>query len=95
MKTNVFRSLWRDLNGQGSIMALILMATILGLGMIVGLVTLRDQIVQEFGDIGAGLESLDQSFSAEGYGEYTDDGPSYPGADEDAANQPPGGLSFE
>ena len=40
----------------------LLMATILGIGMIVGIATLRDQVVQEFGDIADSLQSLDQSY---------------------------------
>jgi hypothetical protein len=44
-------------------MDLILVGTIVVLGLIVGLVALRDQIVQEFGDLAAGLGNLNQSYS--------------------------------
>jgi hypothetical protein len=39
------------------------MATILGLGMLVGITTYRDQVVQEFGDVADSLQSIDQSYS--------------------------------
>jgi hypothetical protein len=43
-------------------MEMILTATILVLGSIVGLSAFRDAVVQEMGDIGAGLASLDHSY---------------------------------
>lgn len=55
--------LWREETGATSPAALLLLVTIVVLGAIVGLATLRDQIVQEFGDVGIALESLDQSYS--------------------------------
>jgi hypothetical protein len=39
------------------------MATLLALGVIVGLVTVRDQVVQQLGDIAAAIASLDQSYT--------------------------------
>lgn len=44
-------------------MSLILMVTLLGLGVIVGLTTIRDQVVQELGDISMALEALNQSYT--------------------------------
>lgn len=43
-------------------MSLILLTTILALGALVGLTTLRNQIVQEFTDIAVALDHLDQTF---------------------------------
>lgn len=40
----------------------IIMTTIIGIGIIVGITTFRDQLVQEFGDAGVALEQLDQSY---------------------------------
>ena len=56
------RALWQDERGITGAMGLLLLATILAIGAIVGLTTLRDQIVQEMGDMAVALESLDQSF---------------------------------
>lgn len=66
------QTLWRDERGSTGAMGLLLLATIVAIGAIVGLATLRDQVVQEFGDIAVALESLDQSFSGGPYGSYDD-----------------------
>src|SRR5690606_36566299 len=42
---------------------LILVSTIVLIGAIVGLTTLRDQVVQELGDLGVAIGHLDQSYS--------------------------------
>jgi hypothetical protein len=39
------------------------MTTILGLGMVVGLQTVRDAMIQELGDVAVALDHLDQSYS--------------------------------
>ena len=70
MKT--LRRLWRDTRGEVSVIANILLLTVLALGVSVGLVTLRNQIVQEFGDVSVALDSLDQSWSVPGGGSYLD-----------------------
>ena len=49
--------------GTAMAISIILMMVILGLGVIVGGVALRDSIVQEYGDIGVALDNLDQSYS--------------------------------
>ncbi|MFI4876383.1 MAG: hypothetical protein ACIALR_13620 [Blastopirellula sp. JB062] len=54
--------LWSDQRGVISAYALILVAVILILGAVVGLTGLRDHIVQEFGDLGVAIDSLDQSY---------------------------------
>lgn len=43
----------------------ILMTTILGLGAVTGLVTLRNNVVQEYGDASLALENLNQSYEYE------------------------------
>jgi len=66
VKRLLFR-LWRDERGEVTYVAVILIYTILGLGAIVGLVTVRNQFVQEFGDLGMALDQLDQSYSVDFY----------------------------
>ena len=81
-------------------MAIILHYTILALGATVGLVSLRDQIVQEFGDLAEALDNLDQSWyipdSGVGWQEQID--PIYdprPFSDPpDTDGNPPAGLEF-
>ena len=85
--------LWRDQRGFSTALSTIMLATIVAIGAVVGLATLRDQLVQEFGDVATALENLDQSFEAEGYGSYVDAGPSSPGADVDQPGLAPGNLN--
>jgi len=66
------KTLWQDECGMTGAMGLLLLVTILAVGAIVGMTSLRDQIVQEMGDMAVALESLDQSFSGGPYGSYTD-----------------------
>ena len=71
----IARRLWNDERGSISPFATVLMMTILLLGLLPGIVTLRDHIVQEFGDMAVSLESIDQSYSFEVDGvtsEYVD-----------------------
>jgi len=41
----------------------LLLTTIVALGMVVGVASFRNSVVQEFGDISVAMESLDQSYS--------------------------------
>ncbi|MBX3450167.1 MAG: hypothetical protein KF777_11430 [Planctomycetaceae bacterium] len=41
----------------------LLLVTILGIGMVCGLVTMRDQFAQQFGDVASALEQVNQSYS--------------------------------
>lgn len=41
----------------------LLLITIVGIGMVCGLTTLRDKVAQELGDVASALEQLDQSYS--------------------------------
>lgn len=86
---NLLQKFWRDERGEVSTLSLLLLTTIVALGAIVGLVTLRDQIVQEMGDFADALESLDQSYSSS-IGVYTDPGP-FPS---DTAGSPPACIAF-
>ena len=60
--------LWRDRRGGISALSTLFLYTILVLGMTVGIITLRDQIVQEYGDLAVALDHLDQSWEINGVG---------------------------
>jgi len=45
---------------------LLLIATILVIGLIVGMVAVRDAVVAEYGDVAEAIGALDQSYSFEG-----------------------------
>lgn len=76
---DVAKSLWSDESGMHSPEAMIIMTTIIVIGSIVGLTTLRDHIGQQFGDLAVALDSLDQSFEYyfahdnNGDGDFDDD----------------------
>jgi len=55
--------LWKDDSGFIATTDLLLICTILVIGTVVGLTTLRDQVVQELGDLGAAFAGLNQSYS--------------------------------
>lgn len=57
------RKLWRDECGALAGADYILALTILVIGGITGLVTVRDAAVQNLGDIAVALESLNQSYT--------------------------------
>lgn len=61
------RQLYEDECGVMWTMELILCATIMVIGGIVGLATYRDAIVQEFGDMAAAAAELDHSYSYSGH----------------------------
>lgn len=44
---------------------MILMTTITAIGVMVGLVIVRDSVVQEMGDVAVALDNVDQSFGVE------------------------------
>jgi Flp pilus assembly pilin Flp len=74
---NLARRLWRDEAGNATVTSLMLLVVIVAFGAVVGLVTFRDQIVQEFGDLATAIDSVDQSFSAGSLGSYADPGPTF------------------
>ena len=86
--------LWHDRRGGIPALSTLLLYTILVLGMTVGIITLRDQIVQEYGDLAVALDHLDQSwevtFNGETFG-YDDDDPPL----EDDDGEEPAGLSVQ
>jgi len=58
-----FRRLWNDDAGFIVSAELVLVATILVIGMIVGLVMVRNQVVQELVDISQAIGNLNQSYA--------------------------------
>ena len=84
---------WRDQRGGISLIGPILLCTIVALGSIVGLVVLRNQIVQEYGDLSVALDSLSQSWAVpggvEGAGKFTDT-PSLTPPGDPAGSEPAG-----
>ena len=61
--THLVRSLWQDQSGATLSAELILITTILGIGSITGLTTIRDQVTFELADLATAFGSIDQSFS--------------------------------
>ncbi len=59
----VLTQLWRDEQGFVVSAELVLIGTILVIGMIVGLATVRDQVVQELGDFALAIGQVNQSYS--------------------------------
>lgn len=55
------RQLWTDESGFIVSSELVLVSSILVLGLMVGLASVRDQVVQELGDVGAAIAVLNQS----------------------------------
>ncbi len=55
--------LWKDEAAFVVSADLVLVSCILVLGLMVGLVSLRDQIVQELGDVGQAIAVLQQSYT--------------------------------
>lgn len=62
----ILRALWIDEAGFVITSELLVIVTILVLGVMVGLIAIRDAIVQELGDIAAAIGNLDQSYSFNG-----------------------------
>jgi len=61
-----FRTLWSDDRAFVVSSELVLIATIMVIGMVVGLVTVRDQVVQELADVAAAVSRTEQAFSFSG-----------------------------
>jgi hypothetical protein len=62
----MLRALWQDEAGFVITSELLLIVTILVIGLIVGLVVVRDAVVQELGDVAAAIGALDQSYQFNG-----------------------------
>ncbi len=58
----LLKRLWRDQRGFVATTDMILIVTIVVLGTIVGLATLRNSVVQEFGDLATAVGRLDQTY---------------------------------
>jgi len=58
----MFKRFWKDNCGAVDLFSYMLLATIVGIGVLCGLTKLRNQTVQECGDICVALTSLDQSY---------------------------------
>ena len=59
----MLKKLWADEAGVVISAELVLIGTLLVIGLIVGLTTLRDHVVQELADIAGAIGELDQSYS--------------------------------
>jgi Flp pilus assembly pilin Flp len=67
----VLAAFWRDEDGVVIATELVLILTILVIGLIVGLTTLRNVLATELGDLGGGVGRLTQSFSFSGVRGHT------------------------
>jgi Flp pilus assembly pilin Flp len=67
----MLKRLWNEEDGFVVSAELVLVATILVLGMIVGLASLRDQVVQELGDVAAAVSQMVQTYSYSGITGHT------------------------
>ncbi len=68
---NVLHRLWADEAGFVVSTELVLVATTLVVGMLVGLVTVRDQVVQELGDVALAVGNVNQSYQYNGVTGHT------------------------
>ncbi len=62
LQSKIIQRIWRDERGFVNTTDVMLMTTILGIGMIVGIVMLRNQVVQEFTDVGSAVGALNQTY---------------------------------
>lgn len=66
LRMKLSQQFWNDENGFVVSSELVLIGTILVLGVVVGLATVRDQVVQELGDLALAIASVNQSYSYAG-----------------------------
>lgn len=90
MFTKLWRRLWQDQRGETNSLGLVLVTTIVAFGVLTGVATLREQIVQEFGDLALAIENLNQSYTGP-FATFTDPGP-FPS---DTANAAPACLNMQ
>jgi len=62
----MMKKLWNDEVGAIISAELVLVMTIVGIGMITGLSSLRDGVIEELADVGAAIGSMDQSYTVGG-----------------------------
>ncbi|MDA1214948.1 MAG: hypothetical protein O2955_20790 [Planctomycetota bacterium] len=60
---NLVSRVWNDEAGFVVSSELVLIGTILVIGLVSGLTSLRDQVVQELGDLALAIASINQSYS--------------------------------
>lgn len=58
----MLRKLWNDEGGAILSAEIVLIATILVIGVVTGLTSVRDAVVTELADVGAAIGSVDQSY---------------------------------
>ncbi len=59
----LFQRFWKDEAGFVVSSELVLIATVLVIGLLVGLATVREQLVQELGDVADAISEINQSYS--------------------------------
>jgi Flp pilus assembly pilin Flp len=62
----MLNQLWKDEAGAVLSIEFVLMATIIGLGMMVGLSSVRDSVDGELADVAYAIGSFNQTYSAQG-----------------------------
>jgi len=62
----MLKRLWNDEVGAILSAEVVLIATILVIGVVVGLASLRDAVVSELADVGGAIAAVDQSYSVGG-----------------------------
>lgn len=67
----IFTQFWADERGFVVSSELVLIATIVVIGLLAGLTTLRDQVAQGMGDVANSIGSATQSYSYSGVVEHT------------------------
>ena len=60
----LFSRLWADEAGFVVSSELVLIATVMVVGLLAGLTTVRDQVVQELADVADAVSEIDQSYSS-------------------------------
>ena len=58
----MLKQLWKDETGAIVSLEIVLVTTILGIGIITGLSSLRDAVITELADVGGAISWLDQSY---------------------------------
>ena len=67
----MIKRLWNDEAGFVISSELVLVATVLVIGMLVGIVTVRDQVVQELGDVATAIGQVNESYTFNGVTGHT------------------------
>ena len=62
----MLKKLWNDESGAVISAELVLLMTILGIGMVVGLKAVSNSVVTELGDVAAAIGAVDQSYHWKG-----------------------------